>query len=149
MYHYKECGLNNVFLKNGYEIEDDQEYGDLFSVMDIEGLHRAIGCEIAKAPRALTGSEIKFLRKELDLSQKRVASMLGVKELTVGRWERDETAMSRGNELLLRAYYLEVQCGDGQLKDLIEELAKMDTQARMTRLEMEDNDSRGWTAMAA
>ena len=66
MYHYTECGLPDVTLKNGYEVKETS-YGEAVSIHNLEGLHRAIGMHLATETPALTGNEIRFLRKELDL----------------------------------------------------------------------------------
>ena len=41
MYHYTESGLSNVYLKNGFTVEevDGESYS---SIDDIDGLHQAI-----------------------------------------------------------------------------------------------------------
>ncbi|MBM3451491.1 MAG: helix-turn-helix domain-containing protein, partial [Armatimonadetes bacterium] len=38
-------------------------------------------------PVRLTGAELRFLRRELNLSQRRLAELLGVEEQTVSLWE--------------------------------------------------------------
>ena len=40
MYHYKECGLQNVWLENGYFIQKTK-HGKAVSFHDVEGLHQA------------------------------------------------------------------------------------------------------------
>jgi len=53
MYHYKACGLDNVYLKNGYE-EKNTPSGKSIAIHDIDGLHKAIGKGIANKEAALT-----------------------------------------------------------------------------------------------
>jgi len=43
MYHYTECGLDNVWLANGY-----RQRGDAVSIENSEGLHEAILHLLAK-----------------------------------------------------------------------------------------------------
>jgi DNA-binding transcriptional regulator YiaG len=81
MYRYTESGLKNVRLMNGYAIKKTP-YGKAVSIQDLEGLHRAIGSIIAKRPK-LTGPELRFLRKEMGLSQKGLADFVGTSEQTV------------------------------------------------------------------
>jgi len=45
-YHYRECGLDNVWLLNGYELHDTP-YGKGVSFVDVEGLRDV---EFALAP---------------------------------------------------------------------------------------------------
>ncbi len=79
-YHYTECGLDNVWLENGYEVETHKNYGDLVCISNPRGLHDAIGRLLVRLPRTLFGSEFRFLRTELDMSQRILAETLGVGE---------------------------------------------------------------------
>lgn len=87
MYQYKTCGLNNVYLKNGYKLRTGA-HGEAVSIADIEGLHRTIAKCLVKDKRYLTGPEFRFLRKYLDMSQKRLGLLVGVDEQTVRYWEK-------------------------------------------------------------
>lgn len=86
-YRYDECGLDRVFLVNGYE-KHDTPYGKAVSITDVAGLHRTIARAIVQSPKAITGAEFRFLRKHLDMSQKRLADLIGEKEQNVYRWEK-------------------------------------------------------------
>ncbi|MCA1778640.1 MAG: hypothetical protein LC637_04455 [Xanthomonadaceae bacterium] len=92
MYHYRECGLPNICLLNGYRTLET-EYGEAVSIEDVEGLHAAM-CQtlVEEKPSPLTGAEVRFIRKYLDLTQASLADFLGLKEQSVRLWE------SRGNE---------------------------------------------------
>lgn len=50
-YHYLESGLRSIWLKNGYAIKRDPDYGERVSIHDVDGLHRAIGRALANKPR--------------------------------------------------------------------------------------------------
>jgi len=88
MYHYKESGLNNIYLANGYE-ELETEYGPAVSIRNVENLHAAI-CRtlVQDNPDRLSGVETKFIRKQLELTQEALAECIGVSEQTVRGWER-------------------------------------------------------------
>ncbi|HEX4839910.1 MAG TPA: helix-turn-helix domain-containing protein [Rhabdochlamydiaceae bacterium] len=86
-YHYTECGLNNIYLLNGYKFIQTSR-GKAVSIKDIDGLHKAIGLFLATAKKDLSGDEIRFLRHELLLSQLTLARLLGVSEQAVHRWEK-------------------------------------------------------------
>src|SRR5690606_8297361 len=86
MYHYTESGLRNVWLANGYKIRNVGGE-DAVAIHDVDQLHQVIGRSLARKPH-LTGTEFRFLRKEMGLSQKRLADMLGSSEQTVSLWER-------------------------------------------------------------
>ena len=96
-YHYTESGLQNVWLENGFAIHETP-YGKGVSIHDVTGLHRVIGCALARLPR-ITGPQVRFLRKELGLSQKELAALLGTSEQNVFLWER-RGRMPRGRDQL-------------------------------------------------
>ena len=76
MYHYQSCGLQNIYLRNGFKYRETQ-YGKTVAIHDIEGLHKAIGLLIINNKTSLlNGSEIKFLRVELDMPQKTLAPVI-------------------------------------------------------------------------
>lgn len=137
MYHYTECGLDNVYLANGYK-EIDTGYGKAYSVEKVQELHNVIGSHIIKAARPLTPQEFRFLRCELGFSQKCLADLLGVTELTISRWEKGTNAIKRPSEVLLRTLFKEkVDNNEGKISQLLEELASLDRQAGMERIVLE------------
>lgn len=86
-YHYKDSGLDRVFLVNGYEVHATP-HGDAVSIHDVDGLHRAIARAVVRSPKPIDGAEFRFLRKHLDLSQKALANLIGAEEQNLYRWER-------------------------------------------------------------
>jgi DNA-binding transcriptional regulator YiaG len=87
MYHYRECGLPNVYLVNGYR-EIETPYGRGVSIEDVEGLHIAIAQALVEEKPSLTGPEVRFIRKLLELTQTQLAALLGVEDQSVRRWEK-------------------------------------------------------------
>jgi DNA-binding transcriptional regulator YiaG len=87
---YRACGLDGIFLCNGYERE--QIDGEWFTyVKDIEGLHRAIALHLVANRKTLTPKEIRFIRTAMDKTQAEIARDLGVTSQTVARWEKGQT----------------------------------------------------------
>jgi DNA-binding transcriptional regulator YiaG len=123
MYHYTEIGLQNVWLANGYN-ERKTSYGKAMSIENADGLHRAIGRKLA-CKSHLIAAEFRFLRKEMDLSQHRAASLLGTSEQTVALWER-RGKIPKTADRMFRAIYLEMLDGNVKLKELIERMADLD-----------------------
>ncbi len=104
-YEYKECGLDGIFLHNGYDII--VRGGERFvSVADTEGLHRRIGEFLVANRKELTPAEIRFLRKTMDLTQSELGRWMGKDSQTVARWEKGETPIPTVADRLLRAIYL-------------------------------------------
>lgn len=143
MYHYTECGLDNVWLVNGYSIEeiDGEEF---VSFVDADELHAAIGrCLAEKA--TLTSAELRFLRKEIGMSQRALALFLGTTEQTVSLWERGANVPD-GEARLLKALYLEKIDGNVKIAELLERLTELDSKVQ-EKLIFQDTDS-GWRMAA-
>jgi putative transcriptional regulator len=94
------------------------------SISDVDELHDVIGRSIA-AKSSLNASEIRFLRKELGLSQKRLADLLGSTEQTVSLWER-RGRMPKGYDRLIRLLYLEKIDGNIKVQEIIDRLIELD-----------------------
>ena len=123
MYHYTDSGLQNVWLANGFKARKvDGETA--IAIVDLDGLHKAIGRSLARKGH-LTGAEFRFLRKELDLSQTRAASLVGKSEEAVSKWERLGRVPESATRLI-QAVYLEMIDGDISFRKLLEELAELD-----------------------
>ena len=134
MFRYPGAGLPNIYLRNGYDIRETP-YGEAVAIEDVEGLHRAIARDIAfdVAPGiVMSGAEFRFLRKELDLSQKRVGALLGVAEQTVSLWERASLDVPVYADVIVRALMREYLSGDAELQKLIHEMSERDRQERDT-----------------
>jgi DNA-binding transcriptional regulator YiaG len=87
MYQYRECGLPNVYLVNGYR-QIETPYGRGVSIEDVEGLHMAIAHVLVEEEPSLSGPEVRFIRKFLELTQTQLAELLGVEDQSVRRWEK-------------------------------------------------------------
>lgn len=144
MLHYTSCGLRNIYLENGYEVHRTA-YGQGVAIADVEGLHRAIGMALVRNKPALSGAEFRFLRKELDLSQKQLARYIGIQEQTLSKWER-QGRVPRYAERFLRALFREYAEGNAQIRQLVDRLAELD-RAEQNRLTFDHTDE-GWREAA-
>ena len=106
MHHYRLSGLDYVYLVNGFT-RHETEYGPGIAFDDLDGLHRAIGEDIITHRAHLSGAEVRFLRKEMDLSQGGLAVGLGVDAQTVARWEKGQTDVPGPADRLIRVLYRE------------------------------------------
>ena len=129
MYHYTESGLRNVWLKNGFLVKKTP-YGEGVSIQDVEGLHRFIGGTITKRPK-LTGPELRFLRKEMGMSQKALATFVGTSEQNISLWER-RGRVPQAADRLIKLAYLETISKDGsvEIRALIDRLNDLDVTAQ-------------------
>jgi DNA-binding transcriptional regulator YiaG len=104
-YRYRACGLDGMFLLNGYVIEEHD--GEVHvAISDIDGLHKTIGRHLVRHRKALSPKEVRFLRNTLDLTQAELAARLGNTSQSVARWEKGECEMPGAAEKLLRAIFL-------------------------------------------
>ena len=150
IYHYTECGLDDVYLLNGFTIEHDDEYGELVFIEDVDRLHKTLARRLIDSARTLNGAEFRYLRVFLDLSQKRLGEFLRQKEQNIGNWERNrqKPVANETADLLLRAFAAERLNGHSKVGTLIEKLADADAHnAGQLRFER-DPQSQAWKAVA-
>ncbi len=119
MHHYTESGLQTIWLSNGFH-KMKVPGGFAVSIENADGLHSAIGRALAMRPD-LTGAGLRFLRRELGLSQTRLGELVGASEESVSLWERRGT-MPKSADRLVRAIYLEALDGPVHLAQMIERL---------------------------
>jgi transcriptional regulator with XRE-family HTH domain len=89
LYHYRECGLGNVYVDE-LQVTTDYEGDEILNIPNVSGLHRAIVAALIEKPSGLTGTELRFLRTELGMTQAKLAAIVHREPLAISRWERDE-----------------------------------------------------------
>ena len=125
-YHYQESGLDNVYIENGYTTHKTP-YGEGISIQNTPGLHKAIGRWIVSEPNGITGAELRFLRLEMELTQRSLAGLLGSKEQNVRNWEKSRKRAIPGSaDFLLRALYTEYVDGKSDVRRMVDRLAELD-----------------------
>jgi DNA-binding transcriptional regulator YiaG len=131
MYHYTESGLRNIWLVNGYLVKRTS-YGKAVSIRDLEGLHRYIGSVVARQP-GLSGPELRFLRKEMGMSQRALAEFVGTSEQNISLWER-RGRVPQAADRIIKLAYLETINKDGNVKvrETIDFLNQLETKALHT-----------------
>ncbi|EPF2603011.1 TPA: helix-turn-helix domain-containing protein [Yersinia enterocolitica] len=137
MYHYTESGLTTVWLANGYHY--DVINGEQFtSIDDVDGLHRLIGKILVNRCKPLVADEIRFIRVEMNMSQKVLATLLGVDIQTVARWEKGQTSLPRTADVALRALYAESTDETSDVGHLLRILVDSQVQKSMEKLVFEE-----------
>jgi len=118
---YKESGLNNVVLR-GIEIGKCSCGEKVVFIPAIPSLHKLIGAELINKKSLLNGNEIRFLRKNMSLTAKKLSGYLGVDNATISRWENGKQPIAKSNDLLLRLVYSVVKdLSFEETKHLVEE----------------------------
>jgi putative transcriptional regulator len=146
-YHYRECGLNNIYLANGFKIIKTDR-GEAISIHDIDGLHCAIGMRLVSSKKDLSGDELRFLRHEMLMSQNTLASLLGVNEQAVRRWENGRTTIPKPSESLIRLLYGEKNLNQhGKISEALKKIANLEDQINSTKLFFKDTPN-GWKIAA-
>lgn len=140
-YHYKECGLDNVYLVNGFTIDEDdgEEY---VSIEDTYGLHKLIARQIVSKTAAMTGAEYRFLRIEMNMSQKTIGELFGVDTQTVARWEKGKNELPKMADVLIRAFYTEFIEQESKVRFLVDAINENEAQQTLN-MSFEQNES-GW-----
>ena len=125
-YHYTESGLDNVWLEGGVTFYDTP-HGKGVSIRDTEGLHKAIGQWLISTPKPLCGAELRFIRLEMELTQKHLAAVVGTTEQSLRLWEKQrKKAIPGPADRLLRGLFKEYLNGDDSLRRIVDRLAALD-----------------------
>ena len=145
-HHYRECGLDNVYLLNGFSVEESR-HGTTVRIQDMDGLHLAIGTHLVRAKRDLTGAELRFLRHELGLSQRLLGLLLGKSGQTVARGEKELSRIDGAADRLVRLLYAQHTGENEKIKNVLQELAALDERIAED-IQFEDTGE-GWRLHAA
>jgi len=102
---YRACGLDEIYLLNGYDLEDHDGEQHM-SITKMEELHQAIGRHLVTHRKGLSPKEIRFLRNVMNLTQAELAACLGNNAQSVARWEKGQCEVPGASEKLLRLVFL-------------------------------------------
>jgi len=146
-YHYKGCGLEDVWLVSGYD-EEVIDGERAVTIRNLDGLHKAIGRFLVRRKKLLSGKEIHFLRKQMDLTQSDLARLLGYNAQQIARYEKDENRMPGPADRLLRMIYRDHTDGTVSIRAVLEQLDELDSRKNERQVFQQTSD--GWmTAVAA
>ena len=144
-FQYKACGLDTVYLLSGYT-SDVVAGHECFAVEDADDLHRAIAEQLVRHRKVLSGQEVRFLRKYMDLTQANLGSLLSVSDQTIARYEKDRVALEGSADTLLRIYVLGKLAGCVDPLQVVEALRSSDCPSRPDISLVHGDD--GWRAAA-
>lgn len=92
-YHYTECGLDYVWLENGY-------------IYDKAEIIRGINLVLVQKPSILNAKEISYIRHTLDKSVKKLSQILKVNAESIDAWEDGVSKISPESDHMLKEYLL-------------------------------------------
>lgn len=144
-YHYTECGLDYVYLMDGFEVTRTA-YGPVVQVANAGKLDRAIALAVVRQQKRLTGQEVRFLRGLLDMTQAELGAALGKDAQTVARWEKGKTEIPATEDVAIRQIYLEKTGHRQRFIDTSRHVAELKTRLEEVRFKIKGRQA--WTMAA-
>lgn len=124
--HYTDCGLDNVWLANGFTVRETRR-GLAYAITEAGDLHAAIALSLITAPYRYRGQEVRFLRSFLDLPQSGLARIVGTTRGTIARWEGEPDGKIPGaSDRALRLFMALKMAGSDDADRLVELLQELD-----------------------
>ena len=117
MFHYDICGIDNVWLANGYTTKETR-YGEATAFADVGELDELIALTVTQKAGKLTGRELRMLRVALKMPQSALAHAFGATEQSVSLWERNGK-VPKYADLLVRALVIDKLRGPSKLSRII------------------------------
>ena len=99
-HQYTECGLPNIWIR-GLSIQDDAGEKTI-RIPGIRKLHALISTAVVQSDGTLTGSELRYLRTEMGMTQTQLGELVHRDRLTVSHWEKDESTLDGATEAYIR-----------------------------------------------
>jgi transcriptional regulator with XRE-family HTH domain len=123
-FHFVDSGLSNIYLVGiRYFVYPDGKI--IPEIPAIKQLMQLIARDLIKQESALTGDEIRFLRKRLGQKQIELSRAIGIEPETLSRAENDHQKLNESNDKLIRLYYALAAMDDANLADLRRQLKAM------------------------
>ena len=121
MYHYTDGGLRNVWLANGFKVQQTP-FGEAVTFDDSDGLTQAICQALAAKTGILTGVELRYIRSAgMGLSQPALGRQMGIDGQSIARWEKSGK-VPRWADKLTRLLYAGHAQGNEPICQLMERL---------------------------
>lgn len=113
-------GLTNIYLENGYQVHG---VGDesATSYEKLDDLYHAIGRSIALRCRVLSGTQLRFLRKRLELNQAELGRLVGKSAQAVAKWEKERLDVPTAEGKLVKVLWA-VRCSPADLMAIVQDV---------------------------
>ena len=96
-------------------------YGEWVIDIDMNALQLFVFKELIHKPVPLTGKEMRFMRKFLEISTTDFGEKLGVSHATIVKWEKEQAKVGPLQETYIRMFFLEC-LKDNELLSLYKEI---------------------------
>lgn len=133
-YHYTQCGLDNVYLKDGFHITRTSK-GNVVSIENPRGLEKAIADSLASLDRRLSARELRFMRTHLGYSQSKLAELLQVSTIAVKKWESGENPLPGTTDTVIKTMFKEREQNMAALFEVLENRGSGDQETDSNDLE--------------
>lgn len=145
MLKFDDGGLRHVYLANGYT-QRRTAHGMATAIHDLDGLVHSICAALVRKPGHLTGSEFRYLRQHLRLSQASLGKLLGVSEQSVALWEKRSRIPVLADKHL-RLLWIERHDGNETIARVMQRVNEVERLLHQ-RLVLKTTPRRGWQAKA-
>ena len=145
LYHYTECGLDYVYLLDGFEVIKTA-HGPAVRVANAGKLDKTIGLAIVRRQNRLTGQEVRFLRGLLDMTQEQLGRALGKDAQSVARWEKGKTELPATEDIAIRQIYLEKSGHRQRFIDTSRQVAEL--KQRVDEVKFKTKGRQSWSLAA-
>lgn len=136
-YHYTECGLDNIYLENGFELLQDPSGEVAVAISHIDNLHKAIARDLVNRGSPIGGEkggkEFRFLRTLMGYSQNSLARMMHTDGQSIARWENGK-CYNAVADTMIRVLYMLHEGQDEEIREALERLADIDDLDHHVRL---------------
>ena len=110
IYHYKESGLTNVYLKDSATVYRCGCGNQFIEIPTIERLNDAIAYAILTKRSLVVPAEFRFLRKWIGLTAEKLATSLGVKSRhSISYWENGKRSITATIDHAMRLLVLRLK----------------------------------------
>jgi YgiT-type zinc finger domain-containing protein len=108
---FRECGLNNIVLKDIDIIKCDECGNEDPIVTKINSVMKTIALALINKPYPLCGEEIRYLRKYLGMSGDTFSNYIHTDKSVLSRWENNRERVGAKSDRLIRAIALGLGTG--------------------------------------
>ena len=118
LHHMTGIGLSNVYLLNGFHIEND-DGDETITYENIAGLYFEIGRAISSNPFTMRPEEFRFVRKQLEMSQSDVAALFDKSDQAIAKWEKGLLPVPKAESTLLKIVWLSQNVKASEFKSTV------------------------------